>query len=184
MNVIILDNFHAHIICFTIVVAETKITPFGKVIGMFPCLIEILQNVGSGTSTQYIAVHCTDCVLYEPLHEKTNDLHMRKQRRVTAQLISALVFATRIVLFLFYLYPNFQASSCMLSVYSLVCVGPGQKPKLMVLSCTGSYVILLFQLQKLRLPPLVKQWHVSPCHRDMARCWPWVINIISCLMWC
>ena len=41
---------------------------------------------------------------------------------VTAQLISAFVFATRIVLFLFYLYPKFQASTFMLSLYSLVCV--------------------------------------------------------------
>ena len=44
---------------------------------------------------------------------------MRKQRRrsavqcaVTAQLISAFVFATKIVQFLFYLYTKFQASNC------------------------------------------------------------------------
>ena len=48
---------------------------------------------------------------------KTNNLHMRKQRRrsavqlLTAQLISTFVFATRIVQFLYYLNPKFQASS-------------------------------------------------------------------------
>ena len=58
---------------------------------------------------------------------------------VTAQPSIAFVFATRIALFLFYLYPKFQASSFMLWLYSLVCVGHGGKPKLLVFSCTGSY---------------------------------------------
>ena len=40
----------------------------------------------------------------------------------------AFVFATRIVQFLFYLYPKFQASSSFLRLYRLVCVGPIQKP--------------------------------------------------------
>ena len=47
--------------------------------------------------------------LIEPGHEKTGFLLMRKQ--VTAKLISAFVFATRIVQFLFFLNPKFQASS-------------------------------------------------------------------------
>ena len=47
---------------------------------------------------------------------------------VTAKLISAFVFATWIVQFLFYLYPKFQASSSFLSLYSLICVGPVRKP--------------------------------------------------------
>ena len=42
--------------------------------------------------------------------------------------ISAFVFATRIVQFLFYLNPKFQASSSFLSLYRPVCVGPGRKP--------------------------------------------------------
>ena len=53
----------------------------------------------------------------EPPRGKTNNLHRRKQRRstaVTAKLISAFVFATRIVQFLFYLNPKFQASSSFL----------------------------------------------------------------------
>ena len=44
---------------------------------------------------------------------------------VSAQLISAFVFAIRIVQFLYYLNPKFQAFSHLLWLYSPVCVGPG-----------------------------------------------------------
>ena len=47
---------------------------------------------------------------------------------VTAKLISAFVFSTRTVQFLFYLHPKFQASSTFLCLCSFVCVGPVQKP--------------------------------------------------------
>ena len=47
---------------------------------------------------------------------------------VTAKLISAFVFATRIVQFLFFSNPKFQASSHLLCLYSSVCVRPGPKP--------------------------------------------------------
>ena len=46
----------------------------------------------------------------------------------TANPISALFFATRIVHFLFFLNPKSQASSHLLWLYSLICVGPVQKP--------------------------------------------------------
>ena len=52
----------------------------------------------------------------------------KKDAKVIAQLISTFVFDTVIVLYLFYLYPKFQDSSFMLSLCSLVCVGPVQKP--------------------------------------------------------
>ena len=48
---------------------------------------------------------------------------------VTAMLISAFVFATWIVQSLYFLNPKFHASSHLLWLYSLVCVGPGQKPE-------------------------------------------------------
>ena len=51
------------------------------------------------------------------------------QLAVTAKLISAFVFATWIVQFLFYLNPKFQASSHLLWLYSPVCVRPGRKPE-------------------------------------------------------
>ena len=47
---------------------------------------------------------------------------------VTAKLISAFVFTTRIVQSLYFLNPKFQASSHLLWLYSPVCVGPGRKP--------------------------------------------------------
>ena len=47
---------------------------------------------------------------------------------VTTQLISPFVFATQIVQYLYFLNPKFQASSHLIWWYSLVCVGPAQKP--------------------------------------------------------
>ena len=47
---------------------------------------------------------------------------------VTAKLISTFVFAIRIVQFLFYLNPKFQASNSFLCLYRPVCVGPVWKP--------------------------------------------------------
>ena len=69
----------------------------------------------------------------KPPHGKTNNLHRRKTKTqisfaVTAKLISAFVFATRIVQFLFYLNPKFQASSSFLCLYRPVCVRPVRKP--------------------------------------------------------
>ena len=46
---------------------------------------------------------------------------------VTAKLISAFVFATWIVHFLFFLNPKFQASNHLLWLHSPVCVEPGRK---------------------------------------------------------
>ena len=59
---------------------------------------------------------------------------------VTAKLISAFVFATQIVQSLYFLNPNFHASSHFLWLPSPVCVGPGRKPRRLVFS-QGSYVI-------------------------------------------
>ena len=55
------------------------------------------------------------------------------------QLISAFVFAIRIVKSLYNLNPKFQASSHLVWLYSLVCVGPGRKPRRPVFSQRGSY---------------------------------------------
>ena len=75
--------------------------------------------------------HC----LFELSHEKTNISPIRKQMHrsasqlLTAKLISAFVFATRIVQFLLFLNLNFTASSHLLCLYSLVCVEPVRKPQ-------------------------------------------------------
>ena len=69
---------------------------------------------------------------------------------VTAKLISAFVFATRIVHFLFFLYPKFQASSLLLWLYSPVCVGPGRKPGRPVFSRRGSHVVGTVYIKMMR----------------------------------
>ena len=49
--------------------------------------------------------------------------------QLTAMLISTFVFATLLVQFLYFLNTKFQASSHLLWLYSLVCVGPGRNPE-------------------------------------------------------
>ena len=100
--------------------------------------------------------------LIEPCREKTGFLHMRKTKTqiscaVTAQLISAFVFATRIVQSLYYLNPKLQASSHLVWLYSPVCVGPGRKPRRPVFSQGGSILVLLwlFQLEGNKLLQLL-----------------------------
>ena len=56
-------------------------------------------------------------------------------------LISAFVFATRIVQPLYFLYTKFQASSHLVWFVSLVCVGPGRKSRRPVFSQRGSYYL-------------------------------------------
>ena len=55
-----------------------------------------------------------------------------------AKLISACVFATQKVQFLYFLNPEFQVSNHLLWLYRLVCVGPGRKPQRPVFSERGS----------------------------------------------
>ena len=69
-------------------------------------------------------IRSTQYLIIEPPHGKTNNLHRRNHEADQ----SAFVFATRIVKFLFYLNPEFQASSSFLSLYRPVCVGPVRKP--------------------------------------------------------
>ena len=61
---------------------------------------------------------------------------------ITAQLISAFVFATRIVKSLYFLNPKFQASSHLLWLHSPVCLGLGQKPRRPVFTQRSSYLSL------------------------------------------
>ena len=60
---------------------------------------------------------------------------------VTAKLISAFVFATRIVQTLFFLNLKFQASSHLLWLNRPVCAGPGQNPRKPVFSQRGSFTL-------------------------------------------
>ena len=65
---------------------------------------------------------------------------------VTAKLISAFAFATRIVQSLFLLNPKFQTSSHLLWLYSPVCVGPYRKPRRPVFSQGCSNTVNTAQL--------------------------------------
>ena len=60
---------------------------------------------------------------------------------VILKLISFFVFVTRIVQFVFFLNPNFQASSLLQRLYRPVCVGPGRKSRRPVFSRRGSYLV-------------------------------------------
>ena len=62
---------------------------------------------------------------------------------VTAKLISAFVFATRIVQSLSFQNTKFQASSHFMRLRSLICVGPGRKPRRPVFWRRGSNNIVL-----------------------------------------
>ena len=79
----------------------------------------------------------------EPHREKTGFLPMpfayaktkaQISFAVTAKLISAFVFATRIVNFLFFLNPKFKVSNHPLRLYRRVWVGPGRKSRSPVFS--------------------------------------------------
>ena len=71
------------------------------------------------------------------IHRAQSD-NSDETKPLTAQLISAFVFVTWIVQSLFYPNPKFQISSHLLWVYSLVCVGPGRKPRRPVFLQRGS----------------------------------------------
>ena len=71
---------------------------------------------------------------------------------VTAKLISAFVFATRIVHFLFLLNPKFQASMLLLGLYMSVCVRPGWKPRRPVFSRRGSNNFSTYSVDEQFLP--------------------------------
>ena len=80
-------------------------------------------------------------LLFEPHHEKTVFLHIRKQshRSAAQSLISTFVFTTQMIQSLCFLNPKFQASNHLLRLYSPICVGPGRKPRRQVFSWRGSF---------------------------------------------
>ena len=87
------------------------------------------------------------CLKNEPRYEKNRLFAYAKTKTqisfaVTAKLISAFVFATRIVQSLYFLNTIFQASSHLVWLYSLVCIGPGRKPRRPVFSKRGSNKIV------------------------------------------
>ena len=84
---------------------------------------------------------------------------------VTAKLISAFGFATRIVQFLYFLNPKFPASSHLLCLYMPVRVGPARKPH-----CWFSHEMAqIFQI-KLGLYP--KTWSPPAVRLPVPSCSP------------
>ena len=65
---------------------------------------------------------------------------------VTVKLINAFVFATGIVQSLCFLNPKFAAYSPLLWLQGLVCVGPGKKFRLLVLSHSSYEYNMIFCL--------------------------------------
>ena len=108
-------------------------------------LRERLPKLGNDTihlDVRYMLEKYTKGVIYDikkPSEEtgkaqipfgKVNMSHvMRKVEFAYAKTKAPLFFATQIVQFLLYLYPNFQASSLLLSLHRPVCVRPGQKSR-------------------------------------------------------
>ena len=112
---------------------------------------------------------------------------------VTAKLISAFVFATRIVQSLYFIYTKFPASSYLLWLYSPVCVGPGRKPRRPVFSQRGSsdgssegaklsvlvesILHLVFCVTLLSLSGI----DVATCDQDQCAMWRLYLVYIRCL---
>ena len=87
------------------------------------------------------------------------------QLRVSAKLISAFVFSTWIVWYLYFLNSKFQASSHLQWVYSLVCVRTGQNPH-----CWSSHVVA--HMTKYKRKKNILNMHFS-CHN--------IVCMMSCL---
>ena len=61
---------------------------------------------------------------------------------------------------LFFLNPKFQASSLLLQMYRLVCVGPGWKPELLVFSCKDSIMNCIMRRCIFRVGLWLAQTHL------------------------
>ena len=81
-------------------------------------------------------------VMRKPAFCKLQKQKTQISSAVTAQLISAFVFATQVVKSLYFLNLKFQASSHFLWLYSQVCVRPGRKPQRQIFSRCSSYKTL------------------------------------------
>ena len=111
-------------------------------------LLQIKQTIGSFRSSENmlksnyesVIVFIINALYYMSLVMRKPDFCLCENKDVD-QLISAFVFATRLIQFLFFLNPKFQACSHLLWLHKPVCVGPGRtvETKLLVFSCGGSY---------------------------------------------
>ena len=119
---------------------------FGKSLLLFALdSVDVVENRPDPDETNFETVKprnlkChtfKDLCTNEPRYDKNQHFVYAKTKTqisfvVTAKLRSAFVFATRIVHSLFFLNPNFQASSHLLWLCNPVCVGPDRKPRIPV----------------------------------------------------
>ena len=101
-------------------------------------------------------------LMFEPPHEKTNNLHMQKDADQLRE-YRAFVFAKRIVHFLFFLNLKFHASSLLLRLYSPICVGPVRKPH-----CWFSHQTAHIFKQTIRKTCLCNEYPLKP-HFDTVK---------------
>ena len=100
-------------------------------------IVEELNNLFRCTKTKVLISRAVTAQLICTF-VKAGFLMTSLSTAVTTKLISAFVFATRIVPFLYFINLKFQASSHLLWLYSPVCVGPSRKPRRPVFSQRGS----------------------------------------------
>ena len=93
--------------------------------------------------------HDLNCVVRKPAFCICENKDADQLCGYTAKLISAFVFATRLVQSLYFLNPKFQTSSRLQWLYSPVCVEPGRKPRRPVFSQQGSFYHSLTLLKHL-----------------------------------
>ena len=114
-------------------------------------------------------------------HEETDNLHRRKQSSrsasrlqisfaVTAKLISAFVFGTRKVHFLFFLNPKFQASTRLLCFYSPGCVGHVWKPHCWFSHEAAHILAELGNITYSKQDPYHNLIKVMKCHFTAMKC--------------
>ena len=105
-----------------------------------------LEQTRSGQIMPRITI-LIDHVMRKPV-SVINENKNADQLRGNRELISAFVFSTQIIQSPYFLNPRLQASSHLLWLYSLICIGPGRKTRRPVFSQRGSINILyVFQMQ-------------------------------------
>ena len=100
---------------------------------------------------------------------------------VTAKLISAFVFTTWIVQYLYFLNAKFPASSHLQLLYSIVCVRPGPKPHCWFSHNAGSYKILQGLIGYLL--SAIKHGSPNHCLPDVTLIWAATWENQQCGFW-
>ena len=140
-------------------------------------------NVFLNQSDQRIHI----CYKGQPAQSKKSHYMSRiTNKKVTAQLISAFVFPTRIVQFLFFLNLKFQAPTLFQRLYRLVCDGPCRKPRrpgfiTLQLICTVMTTVLIRCMATTQLS--CSLYSVYDCKRqDFSWHGSLILSIMSCHM--